>query len=102
MSSVQVSDVAGALTDLPFDKRRLNYNLGAFGESDFEALRLRFFNGMINHREFVESILSHWIQNHGSEATIEALAEALATNGDRQASGESSLKPIGRSVTMNE
>jgi hypothetical protein len=55
---------------------------------------------MINHRDFVESILSRWIQNHGSEATIEALYEALATNGDRQASGESSLNPIGCSVTI--
>jgi hypothetical protein len=100
MSSVPVSEVGGVLTDLPFDKRRLNYNLGALGESDFEALRLRFYNGMINHREFVESILSHWIQNDGSEATIQALVEALATNGDRQASGESSLKPLGRSVKI--
>jgi hypothetical protein len=87
MSSVQVSNVARILTDLPFDKRMLNYNLGAFGESDLEALRLRFYNGMINHREFVESILSRWIQNPGSEATVQALVEALATNGDRQASG---------------
>jgi hypothetical protein len=100
MGNVQLSEVAGVLTDLQFDKRRLNYNLDAFGENFFDQLNLRFRKGMINHREFLESILRRWIQNHGSEATIEALAEALATNGDRLAAGESFLIPRS-SVTRN-
>jgi hypothetical protein len=94
MPSVGLSVVADVLTDLRFDKRRLNFNLGAFSENDFEPLHTRFYSGMINHRDFVESILGRWIQNHGFGATIAALSEALAINGDRQASGELAFKSL--------
>jgi hypothetical protein len=47
MGTIQVSEVSGVLTDLLFNKRVLNYNLGAFKENDFEALKLRFYTGMI-------------------------------------------------------
>jgi hypothetical protein len=94
MCSIGVSLVADVLTDLRFDKRRLNFNLGALSENYFEPLQTRFNSGMINHRDFVESILGRWIQNYGCGATIAALSEARAINGERQASGELAYKSL--------
>jgi hypothetical protein len=88
MASVKVSEVASVLARLrQLERRRLNRELDAFCEMDYQALEKRFFIDFVNYREFIETILDRWVQKHGCKATIGVLCGALECNEDRSASG---------------
>jgi uncharacterized protein YlbG (UPF0298 family) len=87
MAKVKVSEVAIVLARVQFDRRRLNRELDAFCEIDYQALERRFFIGFVNYRELIETVLDRWVQQHGIKARIGVLCGALECNGDQLASG---------------
>jgi hypothetical protein len=87
MTTLKVAEVANVLARLEFDRKRLNRELDALGEIDFQALENRFNMGIVNYRTLIETVLDSWVQNHASQATIGVVCEALKYNEDQLASG---------------
>jgi hypothetical protein len=87
MTTLKVAEVANVLARLEFDRRRLNRELDALGEIDFQALENRFNMGIVNYRTLIETVLDSWVQNHASQATIGVVCEALKYNEGQLASG---------------
>jgi hypothetical protein len=90
MSGFVVSEVANVLARVQFDRKRLNQELDAIGEMDFQALENRFRMGIVNDRELIETVLDSWVHKHGCQATVEVICRVLESNEDRLASGKSS------------
>jgi hypothetical protein len=89
MATVKVSEVATVLARLPLlDRRRLNRELDAFFEIDYQVLEKRFFFDLVNYTELIETVLDRWVQKHGCKATVGVLCEALERNKDQLASGK--------------
>jgi hypothetical protein len=95
MARVTVSEVTTVLASLQLDRNRLNYELDALGEVDFQAIDNRFIIGIVGYRALIETVLDSWVRKHGFQATIGVLCEALECNEDRLASGKSTDSKIG-------
>jgi hypothetical protein len=90
MSTVKVCEVATILARLPkLNRRRLNQELDALSEIDYEALEKRFIIDLVDYRKLIESLLDSWVQKRGFQATIGVLCRALGNIEDRLASGKS-------------
>jgi uncharacterized protein YlbG (UPF0298 family) len=87
MATAKVSELATVLARVQFDRRRLNRELDAFCEIDYQALEKRFLVGFVNYRDLIETVVDRWLQKHGCKARIGVLCIALECNGDQLASG---------------
>jgi hypothetical protein len=88
MAAVVVSEVATVLARVPqLDRRRLNRELDAFCEMDYQALENRFIFGLVNYTTVIETVLDSWVRKFGCQATTGVLCRALESNKERLASG---------------
>jgi hypothetical protein len=60
MTAVKVSEVATVLARVKFDRRRLNQELDALCEIDYDALEKRFIIEFVDYMKLMDTVLDSW------------------------------------------